>query len=250
MTGNGLRLCAGLFLGFLPAYGPAGLANAHTVSLDVSRTAEFLTQSWGGASSGQFTEEVVRPLAIPFSNSSRVVYGSTTTTVTHDLSDRGFQIDFDFAPGSGSLGGSSAMGQFSFSVDQDTPYLAEGWLTAMDPDAHSLRFVVILHDNHIGDFVFYSAQDSISTPNESFTLGGNGGDFSNQSFGDFSGTLLAGHRYELFYNNGLFDLAAPYASGTSASGSFSLLLPEPGMATLVLLGGLGMALRARHSRWR
>lgn len=83
-----------------------------------------------------------------------------------------------------------------------------------------------------------------------FILGGADGDTNNVSIGSLVGTLTAGHEYRFWYDADI--QAWPSSSWTDAtsSGYVSLsftpvLIPEPGTATLVSLGLVGLALASR-----
>ncbi len=98
-------------------------------------------------------------------------------------------------------------------------------------------------------------QISISTPDESFTLGLQEGDQMNAVTGSLEGTLIAVHVYGLRYENHIHAYPTESPSSATASGFVKLTLVKPvpalgGMGRAVLVGLLliGMPAAIRSSR--
>ncbi len=81
--------------------------------------------------------------------------------------------------------------------------------------------------------LFLGTQESEATPNESFTVGRQGGDLSNSLEGSRSGALVAGHVYALEYIACIKADPAATLSAT-ASGFFRLTLGAPPIPTPAL----------------
>lgn len=139
-----------------------------------------------------------------------------------------------------------------FTVDADTTYTLSGAYNVRDSSTAGVVFLYsYLYDYTTNVYLAESYQHSDSTVNESFTLGGLGGDYYNYSSGSLSGSLLAGHLYSWHWNAAM--QAYPDSDGgASATGSVVLKigdLPEPGSLALVLLaGGIGAVASSRRRR--
>jgi len=137
----------------------------------------------------------------------------------------------------------------SLRVDEDIVYVAAGSYSAVDPDGQGIELDVGLYDLTLSSYLFDSTQGSLSTPNESFTLGETGGDDSNTSIGSLTGMLIAGHDYAYFYSALIAQLSPLPFSDATASGSVSLSftpIPEPGPGLLLALGLVGIAVIRRR----
>ena len=102
-----------------------------------------------------------------------------------------------------------------------------------------LRLEVLLRDQaNQGSPLFDNRQLSLTTLDESFVVGEQGGDTSNTLVGSMSGFLLAGHTYLVAYN---FD-NINQLQGSSADGFFGfevevgVPIPAPGAALLAIIG--------------
>ena len=92
-------------------------------------------------------------------------------------------------------------GSTHFSVDADTTYDLSGFIDVTDVgDAGRVYMFGFLFDVTTHSYAAYSEQESLNTQNESFTLGGAGGDNAHTFSGSLTGTLIAGHSYEWYYN--------------------------------------------------
>lgn len=225
---------------------PSGAARALVVSLNGGGTTQLTTNA--SDSAGGSVSETQNPATLPYLDVSSSVDGLASSDAAYDFGGGGFDIVLSHAR----VAATNSIGQLDadiyFSVDMDVAFVASGSYTAIDPLGNRVNYFVFLHDLTTATDVFYSYQESRSTPNESFTLGGTSGDHGNTFTGSLSGTLLAGHEYRLGTNTFVFSQSAS-AAGASASGSISLaLVPEPGSAILLLVG-LGMlGTTARRSR--
>lgn len=171
------------------------------------------------------------------------------TTFSNDLSQR---RDGDFFAFTNGLDNSML-----FTVDANTSYSLFGFYDVTDvSSAGKVRFHSTLMDVSASNaLLFESAQESLSTMNESFVLGGAGGDSININSGSLTGTLIAGHSYAWFFQ--AFMQARPTADdGASALGNVSLILsdggtnpvPEPTSIALFGIGAIGLIVFHRRKR--
>ncbi len=150
---------------------------------------------------------------------SQLTYTSTLSSLTWNYS---LQRDGT----TGSLAFSSSHGTLTVSHDATFNFLGSFSGTRIDPSNDVLGFQLV------GDDGTY--WNEYASPNF-----------------DFSGTLLAGHRYDLLVSAG-YDR---YGVGGTGSGSVSLNItdttasvPEPSSVVLLGLGAIGLAIRARLRR--
>lgn len=233
-----LPLSAALFLLTPPA-------SALTVTLNGAGTSYMYTAA--DDRSGGDAYETLYPTALPYSDTSTSVDGGASSESEYDLSDAGFDITFDHSRVSTLDSYGYSAGLIYFSVDQDVDYVASGSYSVVDPDGRSVLLNTLLWDLTAASSLFVSQQESNATPNESFTLGGTGGDYYNNNTGSLTGTLIAGNDYRLYYAIDLYTSPSASTSGATATGSVSLsFVPEPGTGLLVMTGVLGLALRRRR----
>lgn len=130
-----------------------------------------------------------------------------------------------------------------FTVAANSSYTLSGAYSAVDvTTAGSLSFASFLYDLTTSSYLFENAQGSKNTLNESFVLGGTGGDTLNFLVGSLTGSLIAGHNY-VWYSDAITNAAPDADGGATTTGFFRLdiagdappAVPDGG-ATLALLG--------------
>lgn len=184
---------------------------------------------------------------LPDSYTDSVVSGGASSTSEYDYTNDGFLITFTQSREGNEGGSGQSNGQVHFSVDQNVDYEASGFYASVDLDGRELQLSLSLYDWDLGAFVFKSFQYSQTTVNESFTLGGSGGDYGNENFGSLLGTLLAGHNYQLNYGVSLRTISIDPTGTATAAGYLSFaLVPEPSTALLIGMGLVAMSAARRH----
>jgi len=189
----------------------------------------YTSEVWVRADDVTRTEVVSYPTAVPFLRTDVVADGLASASSTFDLTHGGFEISFEVTrPGTENYGFADSLVRFHFSVDAEVDYRIEGNYTAVDPDAEHSVFAVSLVDLTDGAYetLFDSRQHSTNTPNESFTVGGTGGDNLNSLRGTASGTLESGREYFFFFN-ALIGAQSPPTRPATAYGSASITFVSP-----------------------
>jgi len=126
----------------------------------------------------------------------------------------------------------SSYAVLKFTANSNDPYEMSGWYDVSDVGANGeVNLDVQLVDLTSNVKPFDNRQYSKFTLNEQFLLGSTGGDFFNTLAGGMTGSLIAGHNYQL---NAYVQIQAYAAadSGASSSGNFTLkigtaVVPEP-----------------------
>jgi hypothetical protein len=221
----------------------APIASAYTITLNGGGTTDLLTR--GNDKVDARVEEHVYPVGLSYAYTSTSIDGGASSQSTYGHSNDGFDITFNHSRTGTKFAEGRSWGYIYFSVDQNVSYSAAGAYSAVDPSGLLINLTGWLYDLDTGSYVFKSAQVSSATPNESFVLGGAGGDGAGNvvQVGSLTGMLLAGHEYQFWYD--AYIQAWP-SSGTAATslGSISLdftAIPEPSTGLLFGLGLIGMA---------
>lgn len=218
----------------------ASPAAAVTVTLNPgSNTTSLLSQAY--ADGGIIQQKFSNPTTLPVSTSDTATAGGSSVTTTYGLSNAALDITFSHAREgvvSGSQASAFSDGSIYFSVDAAVDYELAGSYTAVDPLGRRVFLEVTLRDVTNATNLFYNKQESYSTVDESFTLGGAGGDLDNQSTGSLTGTLLPGNEYLFDYSVLIQAYPQPAGDAATATGNVTLtLVPEPSTA-LLFSGGL------------
>jgi hypothetical protein len=186
------------------------------------------------------------PTALPYADTHSLSQGAASSTDIYAFTESNFNIRVNHhRPGLIDSGAGTSSDVF-FSVAAGAPYLLSGTYTAIEPDPRHVVIDVTFSDVDTHQVLFHNRQSSLSTPNESFVLGGSGGDSENEVSGSLSGSLLAGHRYHLEYHPQIY--ANFTGTESSASGFINLAIPEPGTIGLISLFAFGGLLRRNRSR--
>ncbi len=98
--------------------------------------------------------------------------------------------------------------------------------------------------------LFYSHQKSVATLNETFGIGGMGGDDTNVLAGSPVGMLMPGkgYRYRTLVTINALSTTNGIASATGAQSIGFTAVPESSSACLFLAGGLALAMMRRRKR--
>lgn len=219
---------------------------ASAYSITMSEFATSSLDSYVTVGSGPIDSETVYlefPTPLPYSYSSSVGIGGSSINTEYDFTNDSFDITLDHYRISTDGNFVQSRGTMWFSVDQNVNYLASGSYTVLDAAGRRVLVEARLFDFTAGEYLFRTVQESRATPNESFTLGENGGDFANTDTGSLSGTLIADHDYQFFFY-AILQADPVTVLDASASGNFQLsftAVPEPSTALLLTIGLVGIA---------
>ncbi|HWA24846.1 MAG TPA: hypothetical protein VG734_04155 [Lacunisphaera sp.] len=142
-----------------------------------------------------------------------------------------------------------------FTAAGSATYSLSGAFGATDVSTAGYLFLYAeLYDITASSYLTYTYQYSQSTLNESFVLGGAGGDMGNGFYGALNGSLIGGHQYQWYYN--VVSEAYPDSDGGAAATGFVRLdigggaptAVSDGGTTLGLLGLAALGLTARRRR--
>lgn len=190
------------------------------------------------------------PLPWTDSHSVSTIFGSAATQYNFGTSGLQTDLDFQFQHVRSGLqyAYDYSQGSLTFSLTNNGTYDLTGDYKLFGADYVGMQ--VTLYDQTTSTMLFENQQASVDTPNESFTLGGVGGDLTPTLSGSPSGSLIGGHVYELTYLYMInSDLSDASFNAATADGYLHLVtkeeIPEP--ATLALLiAGLTPALGRRR----
>lgn len=233
-----------------------GVANAGMI-ITTNSVRVLVNNSSAGSASAETNNTT-----IPFNTLLNADNGVSSSKVQIDYTKSASQIvlsnGIDLSRNGGQYDDSEGYSSMFFTVDAATTYQASGYYNADDISATnggSASLNVHLRDQTTGQWLFQSYQLSRNTVDESFVLGGTGGDTSNYNVGSLSGLLVAGHDYRFHFGTGL--QANPDADdGASALGNVTLTLggdfdtdpvPEPAsIAMWSVMGGIGFMVRRKR----
>jgi hypothetical protein len=189
------------------------------------------------------------PASLPDSGTVYANGGESSATTSYTLSNEGFEFTFDHARTGTDTAYSESEGSLYFSGDSDGSYVLGGVYTAIDEQGRLTSMEVRLYDQTTRDYLFRNLQRSNTTPNESFTLGLEEGDLSSILVGSLTGTLRAGHEYQLYFRDYIYNGAAEATTLATATGTLSLIFaPEPSTFLLFASGLVGLAAVRRRRR--
>ena len=203
-------------------------------------------------SDGGFTDqESSTPTALPFSGSDTATTGGSSAATTYSLTDAELDLTISHAREgivSGSQASALSDGSIYFSVGAAVDYELAGTYTAVDPLGRRIYLEVRLRDVTNGTDLFFDRQESHATANESFVLGGAGGDHGNLGSGSLTGTLLPGNEYLLDYSLLIQAYPQPAGDAATATGGITLtFLPMPvpvgpwvGLSLAIIFGAIGV----------
>jgi len=227
----------------------APAAFAVTITLNGAGTSYIKTV----ADAGTLTASVqtVNPASLPTAGAPpSVVDGANVASTTYNLSNASLNITFshDRAALYGSF--AQSYGHIFFSPDTDVNYVLSGAYASNATDANTTTFMTAqIFDYNTFSSLFINDQYSVTTSGESFMLGQTGGDSSNQLVGSLTGTLIAGHQYDLYFMD--YINSTPYAATTAAQATGYLNLtfvPEPTSTALLGVSFAGLAAAGRKRR--
>lgn len=158
------------------------------------------------------------------------------STLEHD-STFNFLFQHDRDGSANSSAGSNGAVNFTLSNAMNMLFALDGGYDLTGNNA--FRMQVMLTDLTSGTTLFSNIQESRATVDQSFVLGLQNGDYANTLFGALSGTLTAGHTFQLTYDYGLST-----GLNTTAANAFGFLqlnlragiVPTAGASALGALG--------------
>lgn len=142
----------------------------------------------------------------------------------------------------------------SFTVASNATYSVDGFFEMTGDIGAGTLFRVYLQDTTTGTFIFNDTTSSSSTTHAYFEAGvANDGDAYNETYGDFTGNLTAGHNYTFYYganiqSNDYSQITMVAATANGAVNFVVSTVPIPTAAWLFGSGLLGLAGIARRKK--
>ncbi|MCA9193888.1 MAG: hypothetical protein KDB03_19085 [Planctomycetales bacterium] len=251
---NRAKVICLLTMFLLPAKAKADLLMIDKAPDSVFSTGANFDAIAGGLSFGTFDIDSISPTVLPhMSTLSASMSGATATHVVH--------LEPDFSAGPAFFDSSftgfartgidtqraTAEGHIEFKVDALSTFLLDGFFSVDDVGSSS---GVVELEAHLVDItlgathpsaIFSSYQLSKTTTDQTFMIGGMGGDDTNALLGTPMGILEPGKRYALIYlANSLATSSTTDAATASGAISFKVVssVPEPGIFQTLLAGCL------------
>ena len=216
--------------GTVPGLGPIGGGQLEVLA----------TQAGLGADSSQIALST-----LPVVGTDGASIGASSVAASHSLDVASFSIAYDLATPGLTDAAAVASGTIVFQVDQAASYEVLGGLSVTSAEAEEVLLQASLID--LTDLfssgtvsLFNSSQRSQTTLGEVLVIGGLGGDVSNTLEGSSTGVLAPGRVYQFSFLGRQLAQNVPNVAPGAATGSAQLILvPEPGVAVL-LVGSLVM----------
>jgi hypothetical protein len=227
----------------------APAAFAVTITLNGAGTSYIRTV----ADAGTLTASVltVNPASLPTAGAPPpAVDGANVASTTYNLSNASFNLTFSHDRGAAYASFAQSYGHIFFSPATDVNYVLSGAYSSNATDTGTSTFMTAeIYDYSTSDSVFINGQYSVTTSGESFVLGQTGGDSSNQLAGSLTGSLIAGHQYDLYFMDYINSTPNAATTAAQATGYLNLtFVPEPTTAALLGLGFTGLAAAGRKRR--
>jgi len=189
---------------------PGTLLSSSTLSVKVTLEGEDDTRTFN-------------PVVLPFSDTHEVFLAATHAGASYNFSNDRFEITIVHALDESPTTSATSEGSFTFTVAQDTRYELDGTYTTSG--IHVVVQQAILRELGPSDIeLFRNTQISVSTGNESFNLGEEGGNSDNTLQGSLVGLLSADVLYQFLYTALIDTFGFPPIGRATASGSFNLSL--------------------------
>jgi hypothetical protein len=190
------------------------------------------------------------------SGSRTVTKGAASATSTWDFTSTSLTLDFDHVTAGSSNSSAYTFAEFLFTVDADTSYSLAGSYSFTDNAAgtasETAGFYMYLYDLTADEYLLFENDHFGAALDDGTFVFGDPASFPE---GSLTGSLVAGHSYELYVEaivrNSFSDSSYPVFYG---SGSFSLeigeaqvaAVPEPSTLALCGVGAAVLAWRRRR----